>query len=150
MAIGKRIGEVLKAQDKTAAWLSRETGIPATTIRSAISRDNSKFSYDSIKKICEALNISFSDLVPINYDTFKARQKLNDDFFKKVCDMNFIKYEFLDNPESPIGGNRTIVLTVEDKKYKLSEGQLFLVVNDMFDASYEQLVEFLKDIPEEK
>ena len=59
MAIGKLIKEELQARGKTVAWLARETGIPATTLRSTISRDSS-VKFDYLQRIQEALGVEFT------------------------------------------------------------------------------------------
>lgn len=63
MGIGNRIGELLKNQSRTAAWLSRETGIPATTLRSMISRDSDRADIETIGKIAAALGCPVTELI---------------------------------------------------------------------------------------
>ena len=62
MAFGAIIKEELKLRGKSAAWLSRETGIPATTIRSLISRDSWSINPSHWEKILKALDLTERDL----------------------------------------------------------------------------------------
>jgi lambda repressor-like predicted transcriptional regulator len=54
---GKDIGKELKEQGRSVAWLARTTGIPATTLRSAISRNSNCFKENNRLKILTALGI---------------------------------------------------------------------------------------------
>jgi len=73
MGVGKNIGLRLGKDGKSAAWLSRQTGIPATTLRSIISKDTTP-SYEKIRTIADALGCSVVDLMPVEYFQ-EARQK---------------------------------------------------------------------------
>lgn len=62
MSIGKKVKEELKKQGKSVAWLARETGIPATTLRSAFSKDRDNISIATMQKISKALGVTLNSL----------------------------------------------------------------------------------------
>lgn len=62
MGIGHNIKRELERQGKSVAWLARKTEIPATTLRSAISRDSDNISEDKVYRISSALNVTMKDL----------------------------------------------------------------------------------------
>ena len=82
MGIGSKIGALLKEQGRSAAWLSRETEIPATTLRSMISRDSDRADIDALEKIASALGCSFVDLLGYEVDENKKTITVssNEDF----------------------------------------------------------------------
>ena len=55
MGFGKQLGIVLKEIDMSVSDLSKETGIPASTIYSMIDRDTNSVGIDKVKKIEHAL-----------------------------------------------------------------------------------------------
>ena len=61
MSIGANIKKHL-GENRSVAWLSRATGIPATTLRSAIVRDSNNISRDKVYLISKALGVSMEDL----------------------------------------------------------------------------------------
>ena len=116
MGVGKRIGEMLKSQERTAAWLAREIGITPTTLRSMISND-SKVDALLINKIAIALGCSVRDLIPTgeknglttfesseDYDAY--RQSLIDDIYMSELRVPALKLNdtgrkiLLDNAET--------------------------------------------------
>ncbi len=62
MATGRKLKEMLTAKNMSAAELSRKTGIPATTIRSIITKDTTP-KIDTVYKIAAALECSVRDLI---------------------------------------------------------------------------------------
>lgn len=62
MGTGARIKELLEKDGKSVAWLARETGIPATTLRSAISKDRNNISISTMNKIAQALGVTVKSL----------------------------------------------------------------------------------------
>lgn len=116
MGVGKRIGQILKDQGRTAAWLAREIGIPPTTLRSMISND-SKVDALLINKIAAVLGCSVRDLIPtgenngiVTFETgedFDAyNQSLADDIYMSELRVPALKLNdtgrkiLLDNAES--------------------------------------------------
>lgn len=65
MITGKKIKELLNDLDMTAAELSRKTGIPATTLRSMMSKDTTP-KIDTLEKIATALGQDILDFVPLD------------------------------------------------------------------------------------
>lgn len=60
--IGNKVKDELKKQGKSVAWLARETGIPATTLRSAFSKDNDNISIEALRRIASALKVPMASL----------------------------------------------------------------------------------------
>lgn len=89
MITGKRIKEMLSDLNMTAAELSRKTGIPATTLRSMMSKDAVP-KFDTLEKIASALERDILDFVPMDeYAPYKMRQ-LQDQL--QEYDREFIEY----------------------------------------------------------
>ena len=84
MGIGNKIGTLLKEQGRSAAWLSRETKIPATTLRSMISRDSDRADIDTLEKVAKALGCSVLDLI-----SKEAFEKASDSDKVKISNMAF-------------------------------------------------------------
>ena len=55
---GEKLKQLLIEKDVRVMELSRRTGIPPTTLYTAIQHDSEKISLENIRKICEALNVS--------------------------------------------------------------------------------------------
>lgn len=90
MGIGKRIGEQLKKQNKTAAWLARQLEIPATTIRSMISRDSNKMDIDFINDVVQALDCRLSDILPFDeWENFfqESSKQIDDEYIGKLSEI---------------------------------------------------------------
>ena len=76
MGLGTNLKEILKNKNMTIKELSAQTGISLNTLYSITKRDGNMARFDIIKKICEALNISESELVgfdisPEDYEGIK-------------------------------------------------------------------------------
>lgn len=92
--LGELIKDELDRQGKSVAWLAKETGIPATTLRSTISRSSNKVSAERIHKIALALNttidaltegkVSFADLWGAGTVEFQA-----DFIINTICDAGY-------------------------------------------------------------
>ena len=63
MGLGTNLKEVLKDRNMTIKELSAQTGISLNTLYSITKRDGHMARFDIIKKICDTLNISESELV---------------------------------------------------------------------------------------
>ena len=61
MGYGKNVASVLKQQNKSVYWLSKETGIKKTTLYSMIDNDSMP-RMENARKISEALNVDFYEL----------------------------------------------------------------------------------------
>lgn len=57
-----RINEILKEQGKTMYWLSRQTGISANNIAKICNGETSNIRFDTIERICLALNCPINDI----------------------------------------------------------------------------------------
>lgn len=117
MGIGKHIGEMLNEKGKSAAWLARETKIPATTIRTWISKDSDSISFRALAIIARALDCHLIDLVPetpiesgeLDWWVSQKYQLLN-----ALFTLSKISYD--QDPNS----NRFTAITANGKQIKLS------------------------------
>ena len=57
-----RIDEILHEQNRTKYWLSKQTGISQNSISKICNGETSTIRFDTIIKICLALNCSIKDL----------------------------------------------------------------------------------------
>lgn len=57
-----RIDEILKQQGKTPYWLAKTTGISQNNMGKICNGETSTMRFDTIQKICLALNCSPNDL----------------------------------------------------------------------------------------
>lgn len=57
-----RINEILKQQGKTPYWLGKQTGISQNNIGKICNGETSTIRFDTIEKICKALNCSINDI----------------------------------------------------------------------------------------
>lgn len=57
-----RVNKLLEAQGKTPYWLSKQTGISQNNIGKICNGETSTIRFDTIEKICKALNCSINDL----------------------------------------------------------------------------------------
>lgn len=81
MALGVNLKEILKQKNMTIKDLSKKTGISVNTLYSITKRDGRMARFDIIKKICEALDVTESELLgfdvqPEDYATKNAREHL--------------------------------------------------------------------------
>ena len=58
MKFGEKLEQLLAEKNIKITELSKQTGIPASTLYSAIQRNSEKISLESIRKVCKALDIS--------------------------------------------------------------------------------------------
>ena len=63
MLIGEFLEEKMKAKHMTKAELSRLSGVPATTIGSMISRNNTRVAIETLLKICEVLECDINEYI---------------------------------------------------------------------------------------
>ena len=81
MALGTNLKEILKQKNMSIKDLSKKTGISLNTLYSITKRDGRMARFDIIKKICETLEITESELLgfdvkPEDYETKNKRQNL--------------------------------------------------------------------------
>lgn len=61
-----RIKDVLNRQNKTIYWLGKQTGISQNNITKICNGETSTIRFDTIEKICKALNCSINDIFETN------------------------------------------------------------------------------------
>jgi len=61
--ISVRLGEVLKAKNRTIYWLSKETGITQNTLTNLINGNTKSVSFDILDKICKTLKCDLSNVL---------------------------------------------------------------------------------------
>lgn len=57
-----KINDILKEQGKTPYWLGKQTGISQNNIGKICNGETSTIRFDTLEKICKALNCSINDL----------------------------------------------------------------------------------------
>lgn len=57
-----KIKEILTQQNKTPYWLGRQTGISQNNIGKICNGETSTIRFDTLEKICKALNCSINDI----------------------------------------------------------------------------------------
>lgn len=57
-----KIGQLLEQQNRSAYWLSKQTGISPNNIGKICNGETSTIRFDTIEKICLTLNCSIDDL----------------------------------------------------------------------------------------
>lgn len=57
-----KVNHILEQQHRTAYWLSKQTGISPNNIGKICNGETSTIRFDTIEKICLALNCSINDL----------------------------------------------------------------------------------------
>lgn len=57
-----KINKILEAQNRSAYWLGKQTGIAPNNIGKICNGETSTIRFDTIEKICLALNCSIDDL----------------------------------------------------------------------------------------
>ena len=60
--ISLRVNEILKQQEKTPYWLGKQTGISQNNILKICNGETSTIRFDTLEKICKALDCSINDL----------------------------------------------------------------------------------------
>lgn len=68
MKRGEYLEKIIKEKGYTIASLSKESGVPYTTIRSMIERNLKNASIDNVIKICKVLGIKADDLAREEYN----------------------------------------------------------------------------------
>lgn len=58
-----RVNEILQEKDKTAYWLSKQTRISPNNIGKICNGETTNIRFDTIEKICKALECTPNDLI---------------------------------------------------------------------------------------
>ena len=66
-----KINEILEEQGKTPYWLGKQTGISQNNILKICNGETSTIRFDTLEKICKALNCSINDLFTTNDQTMQ-------------------------------------------------------------------------------
>lgn len=61
-----KINKILEEQGKTPYWLGKQTGISQNNILKICNGETSTIRFDTLEKICKALNCSINDLFITN------------------------------------------------------------------------------------
>ena len=61
-----KINKILEEQGKTPYWLGKQTGISQNNILKICNGETSTIRFDTLEKICKALNCSINDLFTTN------------------------------------------------------------------------------------
>lgn len=64
--ISLNLNQLLKNQNKTAYWLSQQTGIAPNNVGKIVNGETKNIRLDTIEKICNALNCTPGDLIVMN------------------------------------------------------------------------------------
>ncbi len=57
-----KVNEILQKQGKTPYWLGKQTGISQNNIGKICNGETSTIRFDTIEKICKALDVSINDI----------------------------------------------------------------------------------------
>ena len=66
-----KINKILEEQGKTPYWLGKQTGISQNNILKICNGETSTIRFDTLEKICKALNCSINDLFTTNDQTMQ-------------------------------------------------------------------------------
>lgn len=75
MAIEIRIDELLAQQERTAYWLSKESGVGHTSIWKLRHRKNKNLNLDHLERICRALDCQPGDLIVLTESKPQSKRK---------------------------------------------------------------------------
>ena len=66
-----KINKILEEHGKTPYWLGKQTGISQNNILKICNGETSTIRFDTLEKICKALNCSINDLFTTNDQTMQ-------------------------------------------------------------------------------
>ena len=66
-----KINKILEEQGKTPYWLGKQTSISQNNILKICNGETSTIRFDTLEKICKALNCSINDLFTTNDQTMQ-------------------------------------------------------------------------------
>lgn len=58
-----KLNETLESRGKSQYWLSKHTGIAASTINNLCNGKTTSIQFDVLQKICDALNCDITDII---------------------------------------------------------------------------------------
>lgn len=67
-----KVDKLLKDQNKTPYWLSKQTGISQNNIAKICNGETSTIRFETIEKICNALNCNVEDIFQYNNTELKS------------------------------------------------------------------------------
>ena len=73
MVIEIRVDELLGEQERTFYWLAKETGISHTTLWRLKKRKALGINFDTLEKICRALQCQPGEIIRLNSDMRKKK-----------------------------------------------------------------------------
>lgn len=59
------VDKLLKQQNKTVYWLSKQTGISQNSLAKIVKNQTTGINFDTLEKICIALNCDISDVLKL-------------------------------------------------------------------------------------
>lgn len=77
-----RVNEILQKQGKTPYWLGKQTGISPNNIGKICNGETSTIRFDTIEKICKALDVSINDIFTTDDPQLKRLLKYQSEFAK--------------------------------------------------------------------
>lgn len=75
MTIKVQIGELLKKQERSFYWLAKQTGVSHTTLWRLKKGKSLGINFDTLEKICEALECEPGDLLKLEVQEKKEYYK---------------------------------------------------------------------------
>lgn len=78
MTKGEFLLKVMKEKGYNTSTLSKESGVPYTTIRSMIERDLKKAAIENVISICKVLDISVEEITRVDMDVPDNMQRIKD------------------------------------------------------------------------
>ena len=73
-----RVNEILESKGKTPYWLGKQTGISQNNIGKICNGETSTIRFDTLEKICDALDCSIEEL--FSSDNDKRKQQMLERF----------------------------------------------------------------------
>lgn len=64
-----KINEILEESGNTKYWLMKKTGATYQTIQKLCTGQTRSIQFDTLEKICKALNCTPNDIIQIEYDS---------------------------------------------------------------------------------
>ena len=83
-----RINEILKEQNKTPYWLGKQTGISQNNIGKICNGETSTIRFDTLEKICKALNCSINDIFTTDDPQLKRLFSYSYNYQKTLNELN--------------------------------------------------------------
>lgn len=110
MGIGQSIKKFMNEKNVTVTKISELTGIPKSTLYSAINRDTETMSYTHAQKIAKALDVPFSEFIEATYKESKEVEPLETPYMVIDVGNKNITNEALTQVENYFGANAVTLL----------------------------------------